>query len=81
MILFPGALKENKAKAVKSFKTNSKGPPSKVSFLQQQLIPDAYGKTYSRTTICFYWKLSQAPEVSGSGTFRAKDSLFLLNIP
>lgn len=41
MTLPPSVLKESKTKAVKSFKRNTKGPSSKVSNLQQQLIPDA----------------------------------------
>lgn len=59
MSLSLDTLKESKSKAVKNFKGNSKGPSSKVHHSQQQLTPDAYGKTCSRTNACFYRKLSQ----------------------
>lgn len=48
MCLSPDALKESKVKAINSFKSNSKSPSSKVSHLEQKLIPDFYGKKYSR---------------------------------
>lgn len=48
MSLSPDALKESKGKAINSFKNNSKPPSIKVSHLQQKLIPDVYGKKYSR---------------------------------
>lgn len=48
MSMCPDALKECKVKAINSFKINSKPLSIKACHLKQKLIPDVYGKKYSR---------------------------------
>lgn len=69
MSLSPDALKESKIKAINNFKSNGKPPSIKASHLQQKLIPDVYGKKYSRKNMF----LQEVTSCSRGGQFRLEE--------